>query len=63
MFLAAFLLLQGALLPWVISNDIFPLWMDIAMLAIILMGCVFVIEIMAKRISFCLKDEVSDKEE
>ena len=34
-FMALFAILQGIIMPWVISNAMIPLWADIGLLAII----------------------------
>lgn len=36
-FLAVFIFMQGAILPWAISNNLMPLWADIALITVILM--------------------------
>ena len=36
-FFAIFLFTQGAILPWVISNDTMPLWLDIILLSFIML--------------------------
>lgn len=37
-FLAAFMCIQGILVPWIISNSFMPLWADIALLSLIMMA-------------------------
>ncbi len=59
MFLAAFIFLQGVILPWTISNNMLPLWGDILLLSFILMMWVVVID----RISAQLLNKFKDEDE
>ena len=43
-FLAAFMFVQGVILPWTISNNFMPLWADLVLLTFILMMWVVVID-------------------
>jgi len=43
-FLAVFIFMQGAILPWAISNDTMPLWADIILISIILLMWLVVID-------------------
>ena len=47
MFLAAFIFMQGAVLPWAISNNFMPLWADILLVALILLMWLIVIDRLA----------------
>jgi hypothetical protein len=62
-FLAAFMFLQGVILPWTISNNFMPLWADIILLALIMMMWVIVIDRVARLIIGRFKEEVTDKSE
>ena len=42
-----FIFLQAAILPWLISNNLMPLWADIILLTIILMMWLVVIDRLA----------------
>lgn len=50
LFLASFGFVQGFILPWVISNNSMPLWLDILLLSFILMLWLIVID----RIGSCV---------
>jgi hypothetical protein len=56
MFLAACLFVQGAILPWVISNNILPIWMDILFLGLLLFIFGLAIEKIANKLSAIAKD-------
>jgi hypothetical protein len=57
MFLAAFIFLQGVILPWTISNNMLPLWGDILLLSFILMMWVVVIDRISAQLLNKFKDE------
>ena len=46
-FLAVFVFMQGAILPWAISNNTVPLWADILIITFILMMWLAVIDRLA----------------
>lgn len=46
-FVAVFIFIQGAILPWVISNNFMPLWADIILITVILMMWLAVIDRLA----------------
>lgn len=46
-FLAVFVFMQGAILPWAISNNTVPLWVDILIITFILMMWLAVIDRLA----------------
>lgn len=48
MFLAAFVFMQGVILPWTVSNNMLPLWLDIVIFSCILMGWVAVLDRIGK---------------
>jgi phosphotransferase system glucose/maltose/N-acetylglucosamine-specific IIC component len=60
-FLAAFMFLQGVILPWTISNNFMPLWADIVLLALIMMMWVIVIDRVARRLIGRFKEEIKDE--
>lgn len=49
-FLAAFMFVQGVILPWTISNNFMPLWADLVLLTFILMMWVVVIDRLTRRL-------------
>lgn len=57
MFLAAVLFLQGVILPWTISNDVLPVWVDILILSGILMIWVALIDRVSVRIANRIRSE------
>ena len=57
MFLAAFIFMQGVILPWTISNNMLPLWGDILLLSFILMMWVVVIDRISAQLLKKFKDE------
>jgi hypothetical protein len=46
-FLAVFIFMQGAILPWAISNDTMPLWADVILITVILLMWLAVIDRLA----------------
>lgn len=46
-FVSVFIFMQGAILPWAISNNYMPLWADIVLITIILMMWLAVIDRLA----------------
>lgn len=46
-FVSVFIFVQGAILPWAISNNVMPLWADIILVTIILMMWLAVIDRLA----------------
>lgn len=60
MFLAVFIFMQGAVLPWAISNNLMPLWADIILISLILVMWSIVIERLAEQIlkTFRRSDEL-----
>lgn len=46
-FVSVFIFMQGAILPWAISNNFMPLWADIVLITVILMMWLCVIDRMA----------------
>lgn len=56
-FLAAFIFIQGVILPWTISNNMLPLWADVVLISLILMGWVAVIDRIAVNLLHKFKDE------
>lgn len=46
-FLALFIFAQGVILPWAISNNSMPLWVDIVLITLILMMWLAVIDRLA----------------
>lgn len=61
-FAAVFIFTQGAILPWVISNNAIPLWLDIVLVTIILMVWLAVIDRLAYLLIKALRrnDEVTE---
>jgi hypothetical protein len=49
LFFAAFIFVQGATLPWIISNNILPLWADIILVSGLLFGWVVLIDRIANK--------------
>ncbi len=46
-FISVFIFMQGAILPWIISNNTMPLWLDIILVTVILMLWLAVIDRLA----------------
>jgi len=46
-FVSVFIFIQGAILPWAISNNVMPLWADIILVTLILMMWLAVIDRLA----------------
>jgi hypothetical protein len=61
-FAAVFIFTQGAILPWVISNNAMPLWVDIVLITVILMVWLAVIDRLAYLLIKALRrnDEVTE---
>ena len=61
-FISFFIFMQGAILPWAISNNFMPLWADIILLTIILMIWLAVIDRLAYHLLKVLrsKDEATE---
>jgi hypothetical protein len=62
-FVAVFIFMQGAILPWAISNNTMPLWADIVLITIILMMWLAVIDRLAYHLLKVLRrkdDEAMD---
>ena len=47
LFISVFIFMQGAILPWAISNNSMPLWMDIILITLILMIWLAIIDRLA----------------
>jgi len=48
-FMAVFLFAQGAVLPWVISNNLLPLWADILLVSAVIFAWIVLIERLAMK--------------
>ncbi len=61
-FLAVFIFMQGAILPWAISNDTMPLWADIVLITVILLMWLAAIDRIAYHLLNVLRknDEATD---
>lgn len=61
-FVAVFIFMQGAILPWAISNNTMPLWADIVLITIVLMMWLAVIDRLAYHLLKILRkhDEALD---
>lgn len=61
-FVAVFIFIQGAILPWAISNNYMPLWADVVLITLILMMWLAVIDRLAYHLLKVLRknDEVTD---
>lgn len=46
-FLAVFIFMQGAILPWAISNNFMPLWADMILVTLVLMMWLAIIDRLA----------------
>lgn len=44
LFIVGFVFIQGCILPWVISNNVLPVWADIAILGALVFLWVFLID-------------------
>lgn len=60
-FVAVFIFMQGAILPWAISNNYMPLWADIILVTLILMMWLAVIDRLAYHLLKVLRknDEIT----
>jgi hypothetical protein len=60
-FVSVFIFVQGAILPWAISNNVMPLWADIILITLILMMWLAVIDRLAHHLLKVLRrnDELS----
>ena len=56
-FMAIFIFMQGAILPWAISNNIMPLWADIVLITIILLMWLAVIDRLAHHLLKILRSK------
>ena len=61
-FITVFIFMQGVILPWVISNNIMPLWADIILISVILMMWLALIDRIAHQLLKVLRknDEILD---
>jgi len=61
-FVAVFIFMQGAILPWAISNNTMPLWADIILITVILMMWLAVIDRLAHHLLKVLRknDEITE---
>lgn len=61
-FMALFIFMQGAILPWAISNNTMPLWADMVLITLILLMWLAVIDRLAYHVLKMLRktDEVTD---
>jgi len=46
-FISVFIFMQGAIMPWAISNNFMPLWADIILITLVLMMWLVVIDRLA----------------
>ena len=61
-FITVSIFMQGVILPWVISNNIMPLWADIILISVILMMWLALIDRIAHQLLKVLRknDEILD---
>ncbi len=61
-FVAIFIFMQGAILPWAISNTLMPLWADIILITLLLMMWLAAIDRLAYHVLKVIRknDEVTE---
>lgn len=55
-FLLVFILLQLVVMPWIMENNLLPLWMDIILIAGLMAVWVFIIGLVARKHQGCDHD-------
>ncbi len=61
-FMTMFIFMQGAIVPWLISNNFLPLWADIIVISLVLMMWLAVIDRLSSHVLkiFRKNDEIID---
>ena len=47
----------GIFAPWIISNDVLPVWMNVILLSLLVFGCFMAVELAYRKLFVKIKEE------